>query len=617
MKKNTAFPQTQGLRGLLAGLCTLFVGLSCLALTTNAQTQYRTVIDKEPGSVYQSPEGFPWTDFGYADGSPTTLDPAAIRVLLAFYMYANSGQDNVTRGFPYSKLRAYEAHQVAEGKPPIFVTATYNGKKRPVIWQWSLRLQNGKPTAPSNMWQYAINVQDPRYIHFWLNEYVQPMVAKYQLWGTFGPNLWFHLDNGTYLYSLWGVLDDNNNFVPGVTWDLPFPQNQTEFETALETFFAQIKAQAPNINTIVNVGSQVTPSHFPQLFANVGGGMTEDLYSWHSQSSAYSRNLWYTQNIPYFTWLAAQNRVTTLRSEIPSSDQNGLMDSFALYSLLKGQNSFFAVGNTSGYALDPADWVSMKSQLGYATGAMQASAANSKGVGYRLYSRQFQGGIVYLNGTGSTQTIQLNPNITYYSPSGQQLTSHSIQLADVTGTYVTTSPNALPQPRISPRYGAPSMGPLLVTLESDTPGATIRYTLDGSTPTSSSTQYTTPITVSQSRVVTARAFYGSESSLPSSASYTISTSALTAQFHLSSDSGLAGTYYPVVSLSAIPNDTVEVFFSVSNGSPTAGSYKFLPGMTYGILPITTGTSGTTTITLTGATGAVLGSNQTLSYDITN
>jgi hypothetical protein len=65
-----------------------------------------------------------------------------------------------------------------------------------------------------------------------------------------------------------------------------------------------------------------------------------------------------------------------------------------------------------------------------------------------------------------------------------------------------------------------------VTLSSATSGATIRYTVDGSTPTASSPQYTAPISVPGSRTVNAIALKsGSTTSAVSSATYTIGTQA--------------------------------------------------------------------------------------------
>ena len=60
-------------------------------------------------------------------------------------------------------------------------------------------------------------------------------------------------------------------------------------------------------------------------------------------------------------------------------------------------------------------------------------------------------------------------------------------------------------PTITPG-GAVSSDPVDVTLATSTPGAALYYTLDGSTPTESSTLYTGPFTLTDSATVTARGF---------------------------------------------------------------------------------------------------------------
>ncbi|NBH04357.1 chitobiase/beta-hexosaminidase C-terminal domain-containing protein [Amycolatopsis sp. SID8362] len=80
-------------------------------------------------------------------------------------------------------------------------------------------------------------------------------------------------------------------------------------------------------------------------------------------------------------------------------------------------------------------------------------------------------------------------------------------------------------PTFSPPGGTYSSAQT-VTLSSATSGATIRYTVDGSTPTASSTLYSGPISVPNSRTVNAIALKsGSTTSPVSSATYTIGTQA--------------------------------------------------------------------------------------------
>ncbi|MBC8011875.1 MAG: chitobiase/beta-hexosaminidase C-terminal domain-containing protein, partial [Burkholderiales bacterium] len=83
-------------------------------------------------------------------------------------------------------------------------------------------------------------------------------------------------------------------------------------------------------------------------------------------------------------------------------------------------------------------------------------------------------------------------------------------------------------PRAAAPFFAPAAGTFLeavtVTLSSATPGATIRYTLDGSPPTAASPLYTGPFTLATSATVSARAFAADlADSAVSSATYQLTT----------------------------------------------------------------------------------------------
>ena len=65
-------------------------------------------------------------------------------------------------------------------------------------------------------------------------------------------------------------------------------------------------------------------------------------------------------------------------------------------------------------------------------------------------------------------------------------------------------PPVLPPPAVSPRGGRYDK-PVTVTIESE-PGATIRYTLDGTVPTSSDLLYDKPISLTGPAIVRAKAY---------------------------------------------------------------------------------------------------------------
>ncbi len=103
------------------------------------------------------------------------------------------------------------------------------------------------------------------------------------------------------------------------------------------------------------------------------------------------------------------------------------------------------------------------------------------------------------------------------------LLSGSTNSAVASATY--TIGNTVAPPTFNPPGGSYT-GTQTVTLSTTTAGASIRYTVDGSTPTSSSTLYTGPISVPTSRTVNAIGILsGSANSAVASATYTIGTQA--------------------------------------------------------------------------------------------
>lgn len=596
----------------------LLILIAGLLPLVSAHGQNRTVIDKNAGSMFQKPSGFSYSEYGIYEGAypPGALDPNALQVLYAKMNQFSPSDATAVRGFPYSQLKTYEAQQVAAGKAPIFVTATYQGKSRPVVFSWSLGLVNGVATAPSQNWQYAVNVGDSRYVHFWVNNYARAVLGK-ALYNT--PNLWFQLDECAFDYDIFGVLDDNNKFITGVTWDQPFAQSADEYLDSVASFFNQVRQMAPDINVMPNIGTTTDPTQFPSIFANVGGAMHENLYSWHSNSSAYIRNLWYTQDFALFSWMASKNRVVLMRALLPSGDSNALTSSFVVYSLLKGPNFFFAPGGaTNALNVDPSEWQGAEALLGQPTGGYQSQLQAGLTGGYRLFWRNFQGGAVYLNWTGTTQTIKLNPQVKYYNPSGQQVTE--IVLPDATGTYVTTSASIADQPQITPRMAIEGSGVQSLTLATTTTSGVTRYTLDGSQPTETSPIYSGPIQLSKNAVFQAKTFKsGDTPSWTSTAKYMVSMNMPGLDFAVPSDSGAAGTYYPILSLTSIPSDTVTVTYRVQqpNGTSTTGTVTFLPGQAYRFFPISvSGTAGQiANVSIVSASGASIGINRSFSVKI--
>ena len=124
---------------------------------------------------------------------------------------------------------------------------------------------------------------------------------------------------------------------------------------------------------------------------------------------------------------------------------------------------------------------------------------------------------------------------------------------------------------VAPAFSVPAgaYGPAQsVALSSLTPGAKIFYTTNGSTPSSASTLYSGPITVSSSETIKAIAITsGTHNSAVSSAAYVINGAVATASF-----SPIAGSYVGSQSVTVSSATSGATFYYSTNGStPTRSS----------------------------------------------
>jgi uncharacterized repeat protein (TIGR03806 family) len=90
--------------------------------------------------------------------------------------------------------------------------------------------------------------------------------------------------------------------------------------------------------------------------------------------------------------------------------------------------------------------------------------------------------------------------------------------------FLRPEPSLLSPPIIIPR-GGKFTGPVSARLRSDTANVTIRYTLDGSSPSEASPAYSSPLKINRSSRLKTKSFRGSESSVEATATFEISGAA--------------------------------------------------------------------------------------------
>jgi sugar lactone lactonase YvrE len=160
-------------------------------------------------------------------------------------------------------------------------------------------------------------------------------------------------------------------------------------------------------------------------------------------------------------------------------------------------------------------------------------------------------------------------------------------------------------PVLSPGAGTYTSAQM-VTITDANAGATIYYTTDGSTPATSSTEYTAPITVSSSETLTAIATASEYSnSVAASAAYVINITP--ASITLASGSGQTTAYG-----STFANPLV-VIVKDSNGNPVPGAVLNFSGagLSFSSATATTGSNGEASVTATAiASGSLTASAST-------
>ena len=181
------------------------------------------------------------------------------------------------------------------------------------------------------------------------------------------------------------------------------------------------------------------------------------------------------------------------------------------------------------------------------------------------------GAIIYYTTNGSTPTTSSTVYSTPITVSASETINAIAVDAGYSSSAVATAAYSISTPAATPTFspvGGTYSTTQSVTISDTTAGATIYYTTNGTTPTTSSAVYSGPITVSATETIEAiAAASGHSSSLVGSAAYTISNIAATPTF-----SPTAGTYTTTQAVTLSDTTSGATIYYTTNGTtPTTSS----------------------------------------------
>ena len=402
-------------------------------LSIGSGVAQRTVTPLEYGQYYGYPPDYSQT--GAMVMNPhsywfTQLPANSIKAVHGHFQHVAPARPD--DDFPYNDLKQLEAQQIAAGGPPIFVTATYAGKSRPVYFSWHLGLDaNNQPTTDPSTWSQAVNLRSDAYIQFFANNYVRQRLFQRPA----VQNYWFAADNSAFWINLYGVLDDNNVFQPVEQFDPPFAQSPEDFLDSVVYFLSQVKQIAPDIHIMANEGTISDESRFVDIWTNFDGASRENI------THGFDPNPWYRNDV-YLAytrcqWEGPAGKAVLLAADIPndSTFPDKLRTAYVAYLIYRGPNFFFGPYYDNGQGVAISAYSQMQAALGTPVAAATNQDYNFDGwEGYRLYSRQTQKGMVYLNWSGQTQTVTLPTDQVCIDRSGNVVTT--LTIPDLSGDYV-------------------------------------------------------------------------------------------------------------------------------------------------------------------------------------
>lgn len=190
------------------------------------------------------------------------------------------------------------------------------------------------------------------------------------------------------------------------------------------------------------------------------------------------------------------------------------------------------------------------------------------------YIANANGGTSYINGNHYTAPTNPQKYVLGFSESGRFGFKTATQNIPANTVWMEEQAEFAPDitlPVFSPIGGSYDHNPLSVSLSCATPGAVIRYTTNGTTPTINSTVYSGPISVNKNMTIKAIAISGSSTSTIASQTYTLKVSK-----PIITLDGTSATKTATITCST---EGATIRYTTDGSSPTASSTEYTGSFT--------------------------------------
>jgi hypothetical protein len=246
---------------------------------------------------------------------------------------------------------------------------------------------------------------------------------------------------------------------------------------------------------------------------------------------------------------------------------------------VSSSETLFAVAGGAGYNDSPVGSASYVIQSAVATPTFSPAAGTYSSAQSVTISDATSNATIYYTTNGTTPTTS---STQYTGPITVSSTEKLEAIAVATGdsnsavasaAYTITSLPSASTPTFAPATGSFSSAQS-VTISDATSGASIYYTTNGTTPTTSSTEYTGPITVSSTETLRAIAVApGDSNSAVASASYTINVSLPSVSTPTFSPAGGSYSSAQLVTISDATSGAT-IYYTTNGTTPTTSSTEY-------------------------------------------